>query len=272
MKIKLLVACVSLSVMLILPSIGSLKSYGANTTAANVTATNATAISGDGSLQKLVAEYINWDLNMPEDQMPSQQNSVNQCVMKEGAVIFLVDPFSRGKVNQTCDIKSGSSLLFPFYIGFCDNGGAGNYGEQSFQKILGCALDSDKGIITMEGWVDGNKIIDIKVNNKDVSNSKLVYNKLPQNEYYKEIKGNNFFNLTVTNTTRLADSYQKPDDFQSSPATYKAAEHCFCGLVPNLTPGTHELRYKTVIEGTGGIAKGQGWDQETDITYKLNVR
>jgi hypothetical protein len=42
-------------------------------------------------------------------------------------------------------------------------------------------------------------------------------------------------------------------------------------VVTNITAGTHELRYKTVIEGTGGIAEGKGWDQETDVTYKLNV-
>jgi len=88
--------------------------------------------------------------------------------------------------------------------------------------------------------------------------------------YYKVIKSPSFYNLTITDTSRFASDY-KPEDFQSSQAIYKAVGHCFCGLVTNITAGTHELRYKTIIEGTGGIAEGKGWDQETDVTYKLNV-
>jgi hypothetical protein len=271
LKINILLGFVTLSIVLILFNIGSIKSHGSNTTAVN--GSNTTSVNlDDASLKKLAAEYINWDTSIPDEKMPTQQSSGNQCVMKSGSVNFLVDPFSRGTINQICDINSGSSLLFPFYIGFCDNGGSGNYGQQSFQKILECALDSDKGIVTMEGWLDGNKIIDTKVDNKDFHKPKLVYDKFPENKYYKVIKSDNFFNLTVTNKTRLIDSYEKPEDFQSSPAIYKAAGHCFCGLIPNLSQGAHELRYKTTMEGTGGVAKGQGWDQETDITYKLNVK
>lgn len=193
---RLFLTCLSLSLLLVLSTIGSAWSSGINNTA-----NNTTQDAKDDRLQKLLAEYVNWDLNLSDKQMPASNASAKQCVIKPGSVNFLADPFSRGTVTQTCKINSGSSLLFPFYIGFCDNGGAGNYGEQSFQKILACALDSDKGIVTMEGWLDGNKIIDLKVNNKDQSNLKLLYNNLPQNKYYKEIKGNNFFNLTVTNNT-----------------------------------------------------------------------
>jgi hypothetical protein len=124
----------------------------------------------------------------------------------------------------------------------------------------------------MTAWLDGNKIVDIKVNNKDVYNLKVLTDSFPQNEFYKVILTPSFFNLTLTNASRFATtSYEKPEDFQSSPAIYKAVSHCFCGLISNITAGDHELRYKTVIEGTGGVAEGKGWDQETDVTYKLKV-
>jgi hypothetical protein len=247
-----------LGLMLILSSFGSFKSFGADMSSANV---------DDSKLEQLLAEYQNWDTNVPTEQLPEEGN---QCLIKTDSVIFLLDPFSKGTVTQTCDIKSGSSLLFPFYHGLCDNGSPDLYGEQSYKKILDCALDTDKGIVTMVAWLDGNKIIDTKVNNKDVNNLKVVSDNFPQNMYYKVIKSPSFYNLTITDTSRFASDY-KPEDFQSSQAIYKAVGHCFCGLVTNITAGTHELRYKTIIEGTGGIAEGKGWDQETDVTYKLNV-
>ena len=169
-------------------------------------------------------------------------------------------------------LRKAHRCYFPFYEGWCDNGNHDLYGEQSYKKILDCTLDSDKGIVTMTAWWDGNKIVDIKVNNKDVNNLKVLTDSFPQNEFYKVILTPTFFNLTLTNASRFATTtYEKPEDFQSSPAIYKAVGHCFCGLISNITAGDHELRYKTVIEGTGGVAEGKGWDQETDVTYKLKV-
>jgi hypothetical protein len=248
-----------LGLMLTLSSFGTFESFGADKSSANV---------DDGRLEELLAEYQNWSVNLPTEQLPEEGN---QCLIKTDSIIFLLDPFSKGTVVQTCKIKSGSSLLFPFYHGWCDNGGYDLYGEQSYKKILDCALAADNGIVTMIAWLDGNKIIDTKINNKDVHNLKVVYDNFPQNKYYKAITSPSLYNLTVTNATRFVDTYEKPEDFQSSPAIYKSVGHCFCGLVTNITAGTHELRYKTVIEGTGGIAEGTGWDQETDVTYKLNV-
>jgi hypothetical protein len=250
----------AISGLMILLSFGLSTSFGADISLRN---------GNDSGLEKLLAEYFDWNVNMRTEDLPEEGN---QCVIKPGDVNFLLDPFSKGTVTQMCDVKSGSSLLFPFYDGWCDNGGHDLYGEQSYKKLLDCTLDADKGIVTMVAWLDDNKIIDIKVNNKDVNNLKVVYDNLPQNGYYKVIKSPTFFNLTVTNGSRFASTaYEKPEDFQSSPVIYKAVGHCFCGLVTNLTAGTHELRYKTVIEGTGGIAEGKGWDQATDVTYKFNV-
>jgi hypothetical protein len=257
---KLYGACVALFIMLILSSFDSFKSLGAEKNSENFDKTK---------LEGLFAEYVNWNVNVPTDQLPEEGN---QCVIKPGDVNFLLDPFSKGTVTQTCDVKSGSSLLFPFYEGWCDNGNLDLYGEQSYKKILDCTLDSDKGIVTMTAWWDGNKIVDIKVDNKDVFNLKVITDSFPQNQFYKVILTPSFFNLTLTNASRFSTTtYEKPEDFQSSPAIYKSVGHCFCGLINNITAGDHELRYKTVIEGTGGVAQGKGWDQETDVTYKLKV-
>jgi hypothetical protein len=263
--------------VLILSTIGSAWSSGANSTVINgtdstvVNATNNTAVNfNDTSLQKLLAEYHNWDLNIPTDQLPEEGN---QCVIKTGPVNFLLDPFGKGTFSQICDIKSGSSLFFPFYSGWCDNGSEDLYGVQDYKKLSDCALDSDRGIVTMVAWLDGKEIINTKVNNKDPNNLKLVYDKYPGNKYYKLIKTPSFFDLTLTNKSRfVSEGYEHPEDFQSSPYTYKAVAHCFCGLVPNLFPGNHELRFKTIIEGSAGLVDQKGWDQETDVTYKLNVK
>jgi hypothetical protein len=277
MTISLYVTCLSLSLLLILSTIGSVWSSSANNTAVNganntaVNGANNTAVNfNETSLQKLLAEYSNWNINVPTEQLPEEGS---QCVIKPGSVNFLLDPFSKGTVSQTCDIKSGSQLFFPFYGGWCDSGNPDLYGVQDYKKMLNCTLDSDRGIATMQAWLDGKEIVNTKVNNKDVNNPTLVYDKYPGNDYYKVILTPSFFDLTLTNKSRFASqAYEKPEDFQSSPYTYKAVAHCFCGLVTNVTAGTHELRYKTIIEGSAGLAGDKGWDQETDITYKLNAR
>lgn len=261
--------CLCLSLLLILSTIGSAWSSGANNTAVN--GANNTAVNfDDTSLQKLLTEYYNWSVNIPTEQLPEEGN---QCLIKQGPVNFLVDPFSKGTVSQTCDIKSGIPLFFPFYGGWCDNGSEDLYGVKDYKRLSDCALDADRGIVTMQAWLDGKEIVNTKVNNKDVFNPKLVYDKYPGNKYYKLIKTPSLVDLTLTNESRFAsEGYEKPEDFQSSPYTYKAVIHCFCGLATDLTPGNHELRYKTIIEGSAGLAGDKGWDQETDVTYKLNTR
>jgi hypothetical protein len=266
---RLLLTCIYLSLLLILSTIGNVWSSGANNTAIN--GTNNTAVNADdATLQKLIKEYVNWNVNVPTEQLPEEGN---QCVIKPGQVYLLLDPFSKGTVSQTCDIKTGIPIFFPFYEGWCDNGTAGLHGVQDYKKILDCALDSDKGIVTMVAWLDGKEIVNTKVNNKDVYNLKVLNDKYPGNKYYKVIKTPSFIDVTLTNKTRFgSDVYDKPEDFQSSPYTYKGVAHCFCGFITDLSPGKHELRYKTVIEGSAGLAGDKGWDQETDITYKLNVK
>ena len=273
---RLLLTCLSLSLLLILSTVGSAWSSGANNTAVN--GTNSTGINGayntainfdDKSLQKLLVEYANWNVNIPEEQLPEQGN---QCLIKAGPVDFLLDPFGKGTVSQTCHIKSGSPLFFAFYEGWCDNGSEDLYGVQDYKRLSDCALDADRGIVTMQAWLDGKEIVYTKVNNKDVFNPKILSDKYPANKYYKLIKTPSLVDLTLTNKSRFSESYDKPEDFQSSPYAYKAVVHCFCGLVTDLTPGNHELRYKTVIEGSAGLAGDKGWDQETDVTYKLNIQ
>ena len=279
---RLFLTSLSLSLVLILTTIGFAWSTGTNNTAVNGTsntAVNNTAVKGtnntavnvdDNRLQKLLVEFNNWAINLRTDQLPPEGN---QCVMKTDSAILLWSAFGEGTVTQTCDIKSGIPILFPFYSGWCDNGNTGLYGVQDYKKISDCALDSDKGIVTMQAWLDGKEIVNTKVNNKDVNNLKVLNDKYPGNEYYKVIKTPSFFDLRVTNTSYFAsEQYEKPEDFKSSPHTYKAVAHCFCGFLTNVTAGPHELRYKTIIEGTGGIAEGKGWDQEYDLTYKLNAK
>ena len=108
MTMSLYVACLSLSLLLILSPIRSGSSAtnntavnGANNTAVNganntaVNGANNTAVNGanntavsieETTLQKLLAEYYNWNVNVPTEQLPEEGN---QCVVKPGPVNFL---------------------------------------------------------------------------------------------------------------------------------------------------------------------------------------
>jgi hypothetical protein len=96
--------------MLILSSFGFFKSYGVDKVSVNFEKSR---------LDALLAEYTNWNINLPTERLPEEGK---QCVIKPGEVNLLLDPFSKGTVTQTCDIKKGTSLFFPFYDGWCDNG------------------------------------------------------------------------------------------------------------------------------------------------------
>ena len=92
----LYVTSVVLFLMLILSSIDSFKSYGDVKNLVNFDKTR---------LEGLFAEYVNWNVNIPTEQLPEEGN---QCVIKPGDVNFLLDPFSKGTVTQTCDVKKGT--------------------------------------------------------------------------------------------------------------------------------------------------------------------
>ena len=229
------------------------------------------AMYDSSSLEKLLSKYWNWWLNLPADQDVEAQGPDSQCLMhKEGSVIFLLDPFQLAKVSQTCIYRLEALVLFPFYIGWCDNGLAGYYGEKSYNVILQCALDADRGIVKMIASLDGNKIIDLIVDNKDVKNLKIVKDNLPHGENYKEIRSGNFFNMTVTNATQYT-LYEKPEEFQSTPVVYKAVGHCFCGIIENLSTGAHQINYQTEVTGSEGVDDPKGWNYKSDITYNLKV-
>ena len=237
-----------------------IEAYGINDTQKNNNIVN---------FDNLVAEYINWWVNVPFEEDPQELD--NPCVIHDtDSVIFLHDPFEMGSIKNTCTI-SQKSLFFPFYNGWCTSGHKDLYGTTSYEKLLKCTLDSNRGIVTMTAHLDGHKIVDVLIDNTDVNNLKVRYNN--SNSYYKEIGPTNFFDLIVTNKTQFT-SYEKPEDFASSPAKYKAVAYCFCGFIDKdkITPGNHQLTYYTKIEGSGGLDKEKDWDHESTITYLLTVK
>ena len=234
--------------------------YGINETQKN----NNTA-----NFEKLVTQYLNWWINVPVEEDPQQLD--NPCVIHNiDSVIFLHDPFEMGNIKNICTIPH-KSLFFPFYIGWCDNGNQGYYGTESYNKLLECTLDANRGLVTMTAYLDDKKIVDVLIDNIDVHNLKVRYNN-SLDSYYKEIGPTNFFDLTVTNKTQY-QLFEKPQDFESSPVKYKAIAYCFCSFIDKdkITPGNHQLSYYTKIEGSGGIFKTKGWDHESKITYILTV-
>jgi len=221
------------------------------------------------NFEKLVSDYLNWWVNVPFEEDPQQLE--NPCVIKEtDSIILLHDPFEMGEIKNTCTIPH-KSLFFPFYIGWCDNGNQGYYRTESYNKLLECTLDANRGLVTMNAYLDDKKIVDVRIDNTDIHNLKVLYNNSLDN-YYKEIGPTNFFDLTLTNKTQF-QNYEKPQDFASSPAKYKAVAYCFCGFIDKnqITPGNHQFTYYTKIEGSGGLDKTKGWDHESKITYILRI-
>ena len=158
------------------------------------------------NFEKLVTQYLNWWLNVPFEEDPQQVD--NPCVIHEtDSVIFLHDPFEMGEIKNTCTIPH-KSLFFPFYIGFCDNGNQGYYGTESYNKLLECTLDANRGLVTMNAYLDDKKIVDVLIDNTDVHNLKVRYNN-SLDSYYKEIGPTDLFDLTVTNKTQYTN-YEKP--------------------------------------------------------------
>ena len=84
-------------------------------------------------LEQLDAEYVNWNVNVATEELPEEGNN---CLIKAGEVNFLLDPFYKGTVSQNCDIKAGSSLFFPFYEGWCDNGSRDMLGNNLIKLCL----------------------------------------------------------------------------------------------------------------------------------------
>ena len=221
------------------------------------------------NFEKLVAQYLNWWINVPIEEDPQQVD--NPCVIHNtDSIIFLHDPFEMGEIKNTCTIPH-KSLFFPFYIGWCDNGNQGYYRTESYNKLLECTLDANRGLVTMNAYLDDEKIVDVRIDNTDIHNLKVLHNNSLDN-YYKEIGPTNFFDLTLTNKTQF-QNYEKPQDFKSSPAEYKAVAYCFCGFIDKsqISPGNHQVSYYTKIEGSGGLDKTKGWDHESKITYILTV-
>jgi hypothetical protein len=69
-----------LGLMLILSTFESFKSFGADMPSGNL---------DENRLEELLAEYQIWNANLPTEQLPEEGN---QCLIKTGSVIFLLDP------------------------------------------------------------------------------------------------------------------------------------------------------------------------------------
>lgn len=241
----------------------------------NSLAASRTSFPDDTQLQSLLGEYWKWWINLPEGGNPTEddrQTVKNNCVMhKSDSVVFLLNPFEQGNIGQECQIPANSSVFFPFYTSWCDSGLKKFNGSQSYEKILQCALDDDRGFVIMEAWWDKKKIVDIQVDNIDVKNLKVAKNNLPHENYYKEIRTSSFYDITVTNKTQYSNIYQHPDEFAISPKVYKAVSHGFIAFIPAIPAGNHELKYHTNLIHSTGIGEKGGWDFESEITYNLKV-
>ncbi|HKQ21957.1 MAG TPA: hypothetical protein VJS91_07955 [Nitrososphaeraceae archaeon] len=221
------------------------------------------ATAHNATLEKLVAEYGNWTANIP---LKERVEAGNSCVIKKGAVNFLLDPYDKKTKHQICDIEAGSHLLFPFLYGWADNGSENNE-NLSPSELTAQAYNANKGQITMQAKLDNVPIVDVKVITNGQNNTK-TYFKLPPSNYYQEVLTPNLIQFSRVNVTSGLACTKLGDNSKC-----EGIALCFCGFISNMTPGdngTRNLDYHTTINA---LAEESGKILFDDhVFYKFNVK
>lgn len=227
------------------------------------------------ALEKILAEYLSWWTNSPEDQ-PEKNPKCSMGIDNEDSFVFYLDSFEAGDIAYNCSdmpIPKGYSIMFPILTAFCSQGDKGLY-NKPYQEIRDCALDLDRGKIKGIVYLDDKVIVNMGKNNGNgIDMKQKSTNNLPQNNYYKEIFPSDFVNLLASSNTTLVNNWEKPEEFEKSPVYYKAVEHCECVIIDtsDLSPGNHTLKY--IVDSVGGESSintaDKGWKFISNATYRF---
>ena len=210
---------------------------------------------------EITKTFWDWSHNLSVEEIPDSANpsKETECVMykdKNKKIVILLDPYFVGKIVQKCDIPTGYYIIVPLYNAHCDTGQTGSE-NFTFEQLLQCAKDADKGDLLVKMDIDNINFINYKAS---VGNS-------PQNEYIKEIESSKSENSTTSPNSRFITS-----GLYAKPGTYPTASHGWFAILPPLTEGTHTLSYRIEVVATGDLLlKANEWNFVSEITYLLNV-
>ena len=210
---------------------------------------------------EITKTFWDWSHNLSVEEIPDSANpsKETECVMykdENKKIVILLDPYFVGKIVQKCDIPTGYYIIVPLYNAYCDTGQTGSE-NFTFEQLLQCAKDADKGDLLVKMDIDNINFINYKAS---VGNS-------PQNGYIKEIESSKSENSTTSPNSRFITS-----GLYAKPGTYPTASHGWFAILPPLTEGTHTLSYRIEVIATGDLLlKANEWNFVSEITYLLNV-
>lgn len=232
----------------------------------------------DISFVKILERYWQWWINSPEDN-PDMDPKCSMNIDKEYSFIFLQNSFETENTNYDCTestISKGYSILFPLITSFCSEGDAG-LPNTSYEQILNCALNLDRGIVKGNVFLDGKEIVDISIDNSkgiDIEKNKKITNNLNQT-YYKEILSKELIDILATNKTTIKNNWAT-EEYNIHPVYYNGIIHCDCIIINTneFNIGDHTLEYiiYAKAEPTSPTLPVDKWEFKSTTTYKLKIQ
>jgi hypothetical protein len=230
------------------------------------------------SFVKILERYWQWWSNSPEDN-PDNDPKCSIHIDTNNSFIFLQNAFETGNTNLDCTenpIPQGYSILIPLITSFCSQGDVG-LPNTSYEEILNCALNLDRGIVKGNVFLDGKEIVDIFIDNGngiDMEKNKKIINNLPQT-YYKEILSKEFIDILVTNKTTLKNNWAT-QEYNIHPVYYNGIVHCDCIIINTneFSTGDHTLEYIVYAkaEPPSPTLPVDKWEFKSTTTYKLTIQ
>ena len=211
---------------------------------------------------EVTKKFWDWSHNLSVKDIPDSSNpsKETECVIhidKSKKIVILLNPYFLGKITQKCDIPAGYHIIVPLYNAHCDTGQIGTE-KYSFEELLTCAKEADKGDLLVKMDIDNSNFINYKAS---VGNS-------PPNQYIREVESSKTENSTISPNSRFITS-----GLYAKPGTYPTASHGWFAILPPLHEGTHTLSYRIEVVATGDLLlKANEWNFVSDITYNFNVK
>lgn len=193
------------------------------------------------------AKWWQWALAIPEDKSPFfDETGADVAVGQTGHVWFLAgtmefdwDGVARATRNVT--VPRGRMLFFPIING-----------EMSPPEGPGMGIDTWPGLVDFtKGYIDAVTLAQLTVDGRDVP-----------------ITGR--YRVQTTEVEADAPTYTMPEGgvyipFGVAPGTYPFFSDGYFVMLAPLSSGKHTIAFH-------GIAQGEGWMFETQVTYNVTVK
>lgn len=190
------------------------------------------------------AKWWQWALALPQEQSPFyDQTGANAAYGQSGKVWFLAGTMEYdwdgvGRATRDVAVPHGKMLFIPVING-----------EMSPPEGPGMGITTWQGLVDFtKGYIDCVTLKELTVDGREVAS----------------------FRVQTTEVEADAPTYTMPEDgvyvqFGVAPGTYPFFSDGYWTMLAPLSNGKHTI----VLHG---IAEGDGWRGETEVTYNLTVK